>query len=94
MDEKVLIELLCTRNNAAIEDIKKTYQAKYGRKLRNDILSETRRGFERLLLALVEGQREESEDVDVDKSRKEAQELHNSGEKKWQTTVGIEKLSP
>lgn len=89
MDEKVLIELLCTRNNAAIEDIEKTYQAKYGRKLRNDIKSETRHGFERLLLALVEGQREEGEDVDVDKSRKEAQELHDSGAKKWQTTLTV-----
>merc|ERR1719500_1273786 len=71
LDEEVLIELLCTRNNAAIEDINKTYYAKYGRKLWIDIKSETCGSFERLLIALVEGQREKGEDVDVEKSRKE-----------------------
>merc|ERR1711935_732124 len=56
-DEEVLIELLCTRSNAAIEDIKKQYDAEHGRDLQDDVKSETRGDFEHLLVALLQGQR-------------------------------------
>ena len=84
-DEEVLIELLCTRTNAAIEEIKKQYDAEHGRDLQDDVKSETRGDFEHLLIALLLGQRQEGEDVDVDKAREEAQELYDAGEATWGT---------
>jgi len=84
-DEEVLIELLCTRSNAAIEDIKQQYDAEHGRDLQDDVKSETRGDFEHLLVALLQGQRQEGEEVDTDQAQEEAQELYDAGEATWGT---------
>lgn len=56
-DEKVLIETICTRNNAEIRDIKGAYKELFGRDLEKDIVSETSGHFKRILVSCVQGNR-------------------------------------
>jgi annexin A7/11 len=85
-DERALIEILCTRTNAEIAEIKRQYVELYpGRNLEKDIMSETSGHFRRLLVSCVQGNREEGIPVDMAKARAEAQELYSAGEKRWGT---------
>lgn len=84
-DEGCLIEILCTRTNAEIVEIKQAYKTKYGRNLEKDCVSETSGHFKRLLVSMCQGAREENAAVDMEKAKREAQELYQAGEKKWGT---------
>lgn len=54
-NEKMLIEILCSRTNQQILAIKAAYQQMYNRDLENDIKSETSGHFERLLVSMCCG---------------------------------------
>ena len=84
-DEQVLVEILCTRSNKEIEEIKQAYKMHYGRDLEKDVVSETSGHFKRLLVSMCQGAREETSTVNMEKAKKEAQELYQAGEKKWGT---------
>lgn len=84
-DERALIEILCTRTNAEIEEIKREYKLHYQRDLEKDVVSETSGHFKRLLVSMCQGARDESSNVDLEKAKREAQELYQAGEKKWGT---------
>ncbi|XP_065887191.1 annexin A7-like [Dysidea avara] len=83
-DEAVLIEVLCTRTNTEIHELRKAYKEEFSRDLEKDIESETSGHFKKLLVSLLQGQREES-GVDEGLAAKEAQELYDAGEKRWGT---------
>lgn len=87
-DEAVLIEVLCTRTNAEIDSLKKAYNSEFSRDLEKDVGSETSGHFKRLLISLLQGQREES-GVDETLAAKEAQDLYDAGEKKWGTDESV-----
>lgn len=84
-DEESLIDILCTRTNSEIAEIKKAYTEYYRRDLEKDCVSETSGHFKRLLVSMCQGNRDESTTVDMEKARKEAQDLFQAGEKKWGT---------
>ena len=65
-DEEALIEIICTKSNEQLEAIKECYSDVIGRDLESDIESETRGDFKRLLIAVLQAQREEPDDVDED----------------------------
>jgi len=48
-----LIEILVTRSNAEIEEIKTIYQKKYGCTLESDIKGDTSSDFKRLMVSLA-----------------------------------------
>jgi annexin A7/11 len=81
-DEKALIEILCTRTNKEIQDIKAMYKLKFSRDLEKDIMSETSGHFKRLLVSMSMGNRIENPNVDISKAKQDAQELLQAGEKK------------
>uniref|UniRef100_A0A0B6ZXK1 Annexin n=1 Tax=Arion vulgaris TaxID=1028688 RepID=A0A0B6ZXK1_9EUPU len=81
-DEDALIEILSTRSNAEIAEIRQHYKALYKRDLEKDIQSDTSGDFKRLLTSLVTGAREDRAHADVELAKKEAQELFQAGEKK------------
>lgn len=83
-DEEVLIEVLCTRTNAEIDALKKAYKSEFSRDLEKDIESETSGHFKRLLVSLLQGQRDEG-GVDESQAVKDAQDLYDAGEKQWGT---------
>ncbi|XP_025079052.1 annexin A4-like isoform X1 [Pomacea canaliculata] len=81
-DEAALIEILCTRSNAEIKEIKELYKAHFKRDLEKDLISDTSGDFRRLLVSQVNGHRDESGHVDAALAKAEAQELVQAGIKK------------
>lgn len=84
-DESTLIDILCSRSNSEIQQIKAAYKEEYGRDLEKDVVSETSGHFKRLLVSMCQGAREENTTPDMAKATREAQELFQAGEGKWGT---------
>ncbi|KAM5142392.1 annexin A7 isoform 2-T2 [Mantella aurantiaca] len=83
--EKVLIEILCTRTNAEIRNIVACYKSEFGRDVEKDIRSDTSGHFERLLVSMCQGNRDESVNVNVQQAESDAQRLYQAGEGKLGT---------
>ncbi|XP_038050939.1 annexin A13-like [Patiria miniata] len=84
-DEKTIIEIMCTRMNEEIEAIKMAYNIIYDRDLGEDLYNETSGDFKHLMLAIYACARDESDEVDEDKAKEDAQELLDAGEDRWGT---------
>jgi hypothetical protein len=98
-DERCLSEIICTRSNQQIHQLKAAYKQFYKNNLEDDVVSETSGFFRRLLVACLQGNRAEmtmeqiqrlySGDGDAlyDKhlAKKEAQELLDAGVNQWGT---------
>ncbi|XP_061857162.1 annexin A7 isoform X2 [Colius striatus] len=83
--EKVLIEILCTRTNQEIREIVTCYKAEFGRDIEEDIRADTSGHFERLLVSMCQGNRDENQTVDYQKAQEDAQRLYQAGEGKLGT---------
>uniref|UniRef100_A0A8C3VCX2 Annexin n=1 Tax=Catharus ustulatus TaxID=91951 RepID=A0A8C3VCX2_CATUS len=83
--ERVLIEILCTRTNQEIREIVNCYKSEFGRDIEEDIRSDTSGHFERLLISMCQGNRDENQTVDYQKAQEDAQRLYQAGEGKLGT---------
>ncbi|XP_043839442.1 annexin A7 isoform X1 [Dromiciops gliroides] len=83
--ERVLIEILCTRSNQEIRDIVNCYQSEFGRDIEKDIRSDTSGHFERLLVSMCQGNRDENQNVNHQMAQEDAQRLYQAGEGKLGT---------
>uniref|UniRef100_A0A8D0LBC7 Annexin n=1 Tax=Sphenodon punctatus TaxID=8508 RepID=A0A8D0LBC7_SPHPU len=83
--ERVLIEILCTRTNQQIQEIVRCYQSEFGRDIEKDIRADTSGHFERLLVSMCQGNRDENQTVDYQKAQADAQRLYQAGEGKLGT---------
>ncbi|XP_064572970.1 annexin A7 [Zonotrichia leucophrys gambelii] len=83
--ESVLIEILCTRTNQEIREIVNCYKSEFGRDIEQDIRSDTSGHFERLLISMCQGNRDENQTVDYQKAQEDAQRLYQAGEGKLGT---------
>jgi len=77
-DESILVEVLCSRTNDEIEEIKAKYNEVYERDLESDLLSETSGCFERLLQSQCNAGREEG--YDDNSVEEDAVALYEAGE--------------
>lgn len=84
-DEEALIEILTTQNNEQMKELCAKYKSLHGKNLEEAIQSEVSGHFERLLVSLCQGAREETTEVDQEKAAKEAKDLFDAGEGKWGT---------
>jgi len=84
-DEKTLVEILCTRSNEEMKALTEAYEQKFGTSMESDVKGDTSGAFERLLVALLQADRESSSRVDMDKARDDAKELYEAGEGKMGT---------
>ncbi|XP_071965334.1 annexin A13-like isoform X2 [Antedon mediterranea] len=84
-NENLLIEILCTRTSAQIKAIKVAYKEGFGRNLEEDLKSETKGDFERLLVGLSAAGRDDSDEVDQEKIDSDAKALYEAGEGKFGT---------
>uniref|UniRef100_A0A671RFB2 Annexin n=1 Tax=Sinocyclocheilus anshuiensis TaxID=1608454 RepID=A0A671RFB2_9TELE len=82
-EDEVLIEILASRTCDEIKDIAKAYKKEYGSKLEKDIMGDTSGHYQRLLVILAQGNREEG--VDESRVEKDAKELFAAGEEKFGT---------
>ncbi|XP_051238058.1 annexin A2 [Dicentrarchus labrax] len=81
-DEETLIEILCSRSNEELVDIKKVYKELFKTDLQKDVKGDTSGNFAKLLLALVETKRAEpSAIVDYEKIDEDARALYDAGVK-------------
>ncbi|KAK2523555.1 Anxa7, partial [Columba guinea] len=83
--ERVLIEILCTRTNQEIREIVSCYKSEFGRDIEQDIRADTSGHFERLLISMCQGNRDENQTVDYQKAQEDAQRLYQAGEGKLGT---------
>lgn len=79
-DEDALIEVLATRDNSRIKEIREFYKNKYGSDLESDVKSECSGDFGNFLVALLQANRDESDDVDGGLVNQDAKHLYEAGE--------------
>ncbi|XP_041032383.1 annexin A5-like [Carcharodon carcharias] len=82
--EDVLIEILASRNNAQIQQIVEAYKEDFDSNLEEDITSDTSSYFERVLVSLVQGNRDEG-GADPSQAEDDAKALYEAGENAWGT---------
>ncbi|KAM7424774.1 hypothetical protein PAMA_000909 [Pampus argenteus] len=82
-DEETLIEIVCSRSNKELLEIKKVYKEMFRKELDKDVAGDTSGDFAKLLLALVQTKRDEpSNVVDYEKIDEDARSLYEAGVKK------------
>uniref|UniRef100_UPI00398F46BC annexin A4-like n=1 Tax=Pristiophorus japonicus TaxID=55135 RepID=UPI00398F46BC len=84
-DEGCLIEILASRNNQEIRKIVATYKKEFGKNLEDDISGDTSHMFQRVLVSLATGNRDEGNHVNEEQAKQDAQTLFQAGEKQWGT---------
>ncbi|CAG2210015.1 Annexin A5,Annexin A13 [Mytilus edulis] len=80
-DEQVLVEVICTRSNEQIKAFKEAYKRLYNKELEADVAGDTSGNFKRLLVGLLQANRDESKEFDRNKAKQDAQALVEAGEK-------------
>jgi annexin A7/11 len=83
--EHVLIEIMTTRTNAQIHELKQVYQQMYHRSLESDLIGDTSGHFQRLLISLCAGGRDESNHTDPLRANQDARKLYSAGERRLGT---------
>ena len=68
-DEQALVEVLCTRTNAQIVAFTDAYRRMFNKDLEKDIIGDTSGHFQRMLIALLQANRDESKEFDQTKVR-------------------------
>jgi len=86
-DEDVLVEILATRSNQEICEIKRVFKKEYKKELEDVIVSETSGDFTKALLAMLKANKNESAEVDMALAQKDAETLFESGENTAGTNV-------
>ncbi|XP_013031110.2 annexin A11 [Anser cygnoides] len=84
-DENCLIEILASRSNEHIQELNRVYKAEFKKTLEEAIKSDTSGHFQRLLISLSQGNRDESTAVDMSLVQKDVQELYAAGESRLGT---------
>lgn len=83
--ENILIEIMASRTTAEIRNIKAEYKKEYDSELEQDIVGDTAGHFEKLLVSLVQANRDPDGRTDGEHVEKDAKALFNAGEGKWGT---------
>ncbi|XP_076140431.1 annexin A1-like isoform X1 [Alosa pseudoharengus] len=87
--EHVLSEILISRSNRQINEIKKVFKEVYGEDLEEDIRNDTSGDFMTTLLALCKADRNEQHDIDDSLANKDAKALYEAGEKRKGTDIAV-----
>ena len=88
-DEDTLIEIIGTRPGWMIKKIKKAYKNLYNKDLEEDVKDDTSGNFQKLLITLLQCNRNENNEIDLEKCINICDELYNAGEKKLGTDEQI-----
>ncbi|XP_028850881.1 annexin A1-like [Denticeps clupeoides] len=88
-DELTLIEILASRTNKEIRDIKRVYKEVYKKELEDDIKSDTSGDFRNALTALCKANRNEDTVLNDDLADADARALYEAGEKRKGTDCAV-----
>ncbi|KAM8938973.1 annexin A5 [Pelodytes ibericus] len=83
--ENVLTEILASRTTEELNHIKHVYKKEYGGELEDSITGDTSGFFQRLLVVLVQANRDPDSKVNDSLVEQDAQDLFKAGELKWGT---------
>ncbi|VDN99293.1 unnamed protein product [Rodentolepis nana] len=78
--ESVIIQVLCTASNEEIAELRDAYEKALRRDIEKDIISDLSGDFEKFIVAILQGAREEA--LDRDAAAADVEALYNAGEKK------------
>ena len=84
-NEDTLIEIIASRDEARLNQIKKQYKEKYNKDLEHSLEKETSGNLKRLLISLLQGGRSRNMRYDVNDCQAKAKMLYDAGESKWGT---------
>ncbi|XP_005410993.1 PREDICTED: annexin A13 isoform X2 [Chinchilla lanigera] len=84
-DEAVLIEILCSRTNKEISAIKEAYQRLFNKSLESDVKGDTSGNLRKILVSLLQADRDEGDEVDKELAGQDAKDLYDAGEGRWGT---------
>ena len=84
-NEGVLIEIIGTRTNQELTEIKTVFNRDYGQTLEKWVRSETSGNFRNLLVALLQCNRSMNPNPDPNMCQNDAQVLYKAGEGRWGT---------
>ncbi|KAL7990275.1 hypothetical protein Chor_013705 [Crotalus horridus] len=84
-DEACLIEILSSRDNKHIQEISRAYKVEFKKTLEEAIRSDTSGHFQRLLISLSQGNRDEGNNVDMSLVQSDVQALYAAGESRLGT---------
>lgn len=88
-DEDTLVEILASRTNKEIQEIKQVFKQEYKKDLEAEIKSETSGDFRNALLSLCKATRSEDSFVQEDLADKDARAMYEAGEKRKGTDCGV-----
>ncbi|XP_062398461.1 annexin A1a [Sardina pilchardus] len=88
-DEDTLVEILASRTNREIRDIKLAYKEEYKKELEDDIKSDTGGDFRKALLALCKASKAEDNIVNEDKADSDARAIYEAGEQRKGTDCSV-----
>ena len=88
-DEDTLIEIIGTRPGWMLKKIKNAYNNLYNEDLEKGIKDDTSGDFQKLLITLLQCNRSDNKEVDIEKCIQICDELYNAGEKKLGTDEQI-----
>uniref|UniRef100_A0A8C5LI21 Annexin n=1 Tax=Leptobrachium leishanense TaxID=445787 RepID=A0A8C5LI21_9ANUR len=83
--ENVLIEILASRSTDELNHVKQVFQKEYGCELEDSITGDTSGYFQRMLVVLVQANRDPDSKVNDSLIEQDAQDLFKAGEMKWGT---------
>ncbi|KAL5982175.1 Annexin Gh1 [Asimina triloba] len=75
-NNRVLIEIACTRSSQELQHVKDAYHARYKRSLEEDVAAHTKDDFRKLLVLVVSVHRYEGPEVNMTLAKSEAKILH------------------
>ena len=84
-NEGVLIEIIGTRTNEQLMQVKDVFQREYNKPLETWVKSETSGNFRNLLVALLQCNRSQNPNPDPNMCQADAQALYRAGEGRWGT---------
>ncbi|CAF2947711.1 unnamed protein product [Rotaria sp. Silwood2] len=84
-NEEALIEILASRSNKRLQAINDLYSKLFNQSLEKDIISDVSGHLKKLLVALIQGQRPESNRINENEIKNDAKQLYEAGIKKWGT---------
>ncbi|KAM4688728.1 annexin A13 [Discoglossus pictus] len=84
-NESLLVQILCTRANKQVAAIREAYKRLFDRDLESDIKSETSGNFSKILVSLLQANRDEGLSINEDLAGQDAKRLYEAGESRWGT---------
>lgn len=88
-NEDTLIEIIASRSNQQLVQIKNCYQQKYKRDLEADVKKETHGTLQKLLISLLQGKRGTNTNPVQNQMAKIAREIYDAGEAKLGTDESV-----